>query len=325
MSDPGSDHPFGFSLMREPGDDSRRRLRPAPMSSLFEIAFRIIRRHWAVLLGLSILLGLPGALLGSVASIPFGEALLDVLPEGSTTAPVSITEDQARSLGNGLLVALLGGIVAGILAAIATVGFAWVVARDYHGRRVTLGDTLGRSLRRAVTALIATFLVAAAQIAIALAGAGAVALALVALAPDGPSAGGLGVFLAIVVGVAFGLAFVIVGIRWTLVVGVVAIEDVGPVAALRRSWHLTGEATWRTVFVLLLMGLITMILGSLVAQLASIVIVDALLDPMGLARVGQTAVDTIVTVLFAPVTTVVLTVYLYDQKVRRDGFDLPAA
>jgi hypothetical protein len=295
------------------------------MSSIFEIGFRVIRRHWAVLLGLSVLLGLPGALLGSVASIPFGEALLRVLPDGSATAPVSISEDQARSLGDGLLVALIGGIVAGVLAAIATVGFAWVVARDYHGRRVTLGDTLGRSLRRAVTALVASLMAAAAQIAIALAGTGAVILALVALAPDGPSAGGLGVFLAIVVGVAFGLAFVIVGIRWSLVIGVVAIEEVGPLTALRRSWHLTGEATWRTFFALLLVGLITTILGSLVAQLAGIVLVDLMLDPMGLALVGQTAVDTLVTVLFAPVSTVVMTVYLYDQKVRREGFDLPAA
>ena len=32
-----------------------------------------------------------------------------------------------------------------------------------------------------------------------------------------------------------------------------------------------------------------------------------------------------VTLLFAPVTIVVMTVYLYDQKVRREGFDLPAA
>jgi hypothetical protein len=294
------------------------------MSSIFEIGFRILRRHWAILLGLSFLLGLPAALLGSVASIPFGEALLRVLPDGSTTAPVSLSEAQVRSLGDGLLIALIGGVVAGVLAAIAAVGFAWVVARDYHGRRVSFGDTLARALARAIAALVASLLVAGAQIAIALAGAGAVALALVALAPDGPSGGGLGVFLAIVVAVAFALAFVVVGIRWALVLSVVAIEDVGPVAALRRSWHLTGEATWRTFFALLLVGVITTILGSLVAQLASIVVVDALLDPMGLALAGQTAVDSLVAILFAPVTVVVMTVYLYDQKVRRDAFDLPA-
>lgn len=325
MSDPGPEHPFGLSLMREPGSDPRRRLGPAPMSSIFEIGFRILRRHWVVLLGLSFLLGLPGALLGSVASIPFGDALLRILPEGSTTAPISISESQARALGDGLLITVIGGIVAGVLAAIAAVGFAWVVARDYHGRRVTFGDTIARSLGRAVAALVATFLVAAVQVGLAVLGTLAVIVTLMVLAPDGPAQGGLGVFLAIVVGVAFALAFVVIGVRWTLVVSIVAIEEVGPIAAIRRSWQLTADATWRTFFALLLVGLITTILGSVVAQLASIVVVDLLLDPMGLAIVGQTLVDTLVTLLFAPVTIVVMTVYLYDQKVRREGFDLPAA
>lgn len=325
MSDPDPEHPFGLSLMREPGSDPRRRLGPAPMSSIFEIGFRILRRHWVVLLGLSFLLGLPGALLGSVASIPFGDALLRILPEGSTTAPISISDAQARALGDGLLITVIGGIVAGVLAAIAAVGFAWVVARDYHGRRVTFGDTIARSLGRAVAALIATFLVAVVQVGLAVLGTLAVIVTLMVLAPDGPAQGGLGVFLAIVVGVAFALAFVVIGVRWTLVVSIVAIEEVGPIAAIRRSWQLTAEATWRTFFALLLVGLITTILGSVVAQLASIVVVDLLLDPMGLATVGQTLVDTLVTLLFAPVTVVVMTVYLYDQKVRREGFDLPAA
>lgn len=325
MSDPDPEHPFGLSLMREPGSDPRRRLGPAPMSSIFEIGFRILRRHWVVLLGLSFLLGLPGALLGSVASIPFGDALLRILPEGSTTAPISISDAQARALGDGLLITVIGGIVAGVLAAIAAVGFAWVVARDYHGRRVTFGDTIARSLGRAVAALIAAFLVAVVQVGLAVLGTLAVIVTLMVLAPDGPAQGGLGVFLAIVVGVAFALAFVVIGVRWTLVVSIVAIEEVGPIAAIRRSWQLTAEATWRTFFALLLVGLITTILGSVVAQLASIVVVDLLLDPMGLATVGQTLVDTLVTLLFAPVTVVVMTVYLYDQKVRREGFDLPAA
>jgi ABC-type dipeptide/oligopeptide/nickel transport system permease subunit len=58
--------------------------------------------------------------------------------------------------------------------------------------------------------------------------------------------------------------------------------------------------------------------------LLAIVIVYLLAEPAGMTLMGQTLVDTLVTVLFAPVGTVVMTVYLYDQMVRRDGFDLPA-
>ena len=106
-----------------------------------------------------------------------------------------------------------------------------------------------------------------------------------------------------------------------------ALEPVGPVAALKRSWHLTGSAIWRTFAALLVVGLVVTILGALVTQLLAIVVVDLFAAPAGFPLVGETLVSTLVTVMFAPVTTVVMTVYLFDQSVRRDGFDLsgPAA
>lgn len=324
MTGPGDRSPFGLSLMREPGDDPGRRLRPAPMTSLFEIGFRVVRRHALVLLGVSVLVGLPGALLGATASLPLGETMVRLLPESGSTTAVTVSEADVRELGEGLLLALAGSLVAGILAAIASVGFAWVVARDYHAERVTLGDTLRRALSRALPALGTAFLAGLATIGLLVLGAAAVLGVLALLAPSGPSAGGLGVFAAILVGVVAVIAFVVVSVRWALAISIVAIEEIGPMAALRRSWHLTGSAIWRTFFALLLIGLIVAILGTLVTQLLAIVIVDLVAGPAGGRLVGETLVSALVSVLFAPVTTVVMTVYLFDQMVRRDRFDLPA-
>lgn len=305
-------------------DDPGRRLRPVQMSTILEISTRLLRRHWAILLTVSVLVGLPGALLGAVAGIPFADALLDVLPADRSSVDVTVSDAQMRRLGEGLVIVTAGSLVAGILAAIAAVGFAWVVARDYHGRPASLGDTLTRSVSRVVPALLTGLLAGLATLGLLVAGALGVAATLALLAPDGASGGGLGVFLAIVVGVVAFIAIVVVGVRWALAMPIVAIEDVGPVTALRRSWHLTGAATWRTFGMLLVVNLVVGILSTVVAQLLAIVIVDLLAQPADMTLAGQTIVDTLVTMLFAPVGTVVMTVYLYDQMVRRDGFDLPA-
>ena len=45
--------------------------------------------------------------------------------------------------------------------------------------------------------------------------------------------------------------------------------------------------------------------------------------PLDQARILETAIVTAVTVLFAPVTPVVLAVLYHDLRVRRDGWDLP--
>jgi len=295
------------------------------MSSVFEIAARVLRRHWAVLLAVSVLVGLPSALLGTAASIPIGEALVDILPEAGSTAPVTITDAQVRTLGDALLVATAGWLIAGMLAGIAAVGFAWVVQRDYHGQPVTFGDTLSRSIGRALTALGASLLAALATAGLLVLGALGALVCLSALGPVGAAGGGLGPFLAILVGVVAFLAVTVLGVRWALAIPIVAIEPVGPLAALRRSWHLTGGAAWRTFFALLLTLLVTGILGALITQLLAIVIVDMIAEPAGMPLVGEVVVSTFSTVLFAPVSTVILTVYLFDQMVRRDGWDLPVA
>lgn len=325
MTGPADGNPFGLSVMRQPGDDPRRRLRPVPMSSIFEISARVVRRHWLVLLALSALIGLPGALLGAAAGIPFGESLVGILPDPESSAPVVVTEAQARQLGEGLLIATIGSLIAGILAVIAAVGFAWVVMRDYHGQRVSFGDTIARSVGRAVPALATALVAALATIGLMIVGAIGVAATLALLAPGGPAGGGIGVFVAIVVGVVTFLTIVVVSVRWALAISVVAMEPVGPMAALRRSWHLTGGATWRTFFALVLVNLVIGILGAVVTQLLAIVVIDLIAEPAEITLVGETFVSTLVTVLFAPVSTVVMTVYLFDQMVRRDGWDLPAA
>lgn len=306
-------------------DGPGARLRPLPVGALLEVGFRVMRRHWAVLLGLSFLLGSPAALLSAAASVPLGDALLRILPQTGAATPTGISDAQLRQLGDGLLLSVVGDIVAGILAAVVAIGCSTVVALDYRARRVTFGDTLAQALTHALTALGVALVMGLTQVGIVAAGGvGAVAM-LLAFSPEGPGAGGPGVFLALIVGVATVLLVVLMSIRWTLAIPVVAVEGVGPIDALRRSWHLTRDSAWRTFGVLVLLAILVTVLGALLAQLLAVVIVDLLLGPAGLEVIGETLVSTLVALLLAPVTAVILTVYLFDQKVRRDRWDLPGS
>ncbi|MFO1539014.1 MAG: hypothetical protein ACKOTZ_01015, partial [Chloroflexota bacterium] len=55
-------------------------LAPAGVSALVEIVFRIARRHWRTLLALSVVFGLPGALVSAASALPLAEAFARYLP-----------------------------------------------------------------------------------------------------------------------------------------------------------------------------------------------------------------------------------------------------
>jgi hypothetical protein len=215
-------------------------------------------------------------------------------------------------------------VIGAILSTVAAIGFAWVVACDYHGRAVRLGDVLARALGRALVAIGSSLVTQAAIVGIVLAAVAGGAV-LVAGTPGGLGQGGMTAFLAIVLAVVAVLAVLILSIRWALAIPIIATEQVGPVDALRRSWHLTASAAWRTFGLLFVTVLVVGVLSALVSELLALVVVDLVSTAAGVALAGETLVDVLVAVLFAPVTGVILTVYLFDQRVRKDGWDVPLA
>jgi hypothetical protein len=244
--------------------------------------------------------------------------------------PQAVTGTQARELLDAGMVAFLGEFASGVLGAVAAVGFAWVVARDYLAQPSDLVGAGRQAIGRALPAMAAQSIATAAVLGIVALASGAIVAVLTALAPDGVSQGGVGVFLAILIAVATALAVVYLGVRWSLVIPAVALEPVGPLRSLARSWRLTADHVWRTFAVMLLTALMVSILAALVAQLLALVFIDGLGSlgrpegsPVGFDPVAETVIAAIATVLFAPVTPVVMTVLYYDQRVRLERWDVP--
>jgi len=289
---------------------------PSSVSALLDRSAGVLRRRWAVLIALSLIFGIPAALLGAAGSLPLAGTLGRLLPtDGSIPAPGTVGEAEVREVLTGVLIALATSALAGALASIGAVGAAWVTARHLHGLPARTADGAVHALARAVPAIALSLVTLLVLGAIALVG-GAVAIGVLALLPgSSPAAGGPGPFLAIVVGVAATFAIIVLQLRWAAAPTLVALGD-GPLAALRTSWALTRGSMLRTAGLLLLSGLLAAIVMTIVGGILASLLDGALTQGIGVASAGELASDAIVAILFAPVTPVVLTVLTVDLQKR---------
>jgi hypothetical protein len=128
------------------------------------------------------------------------------------------------------------------------------------------------------------------------------------------------VFLAIVVGISAVVLGALLIVRFALPGAVLAGEGGGPVRALRRSWTLTSDHTWRTFAVLALVAIVVAIIGSTLVELLAAVITDGIAASFGLRDLSDALLSALVSTLLAPVGGVVVGVLYCDLRVRRDGW-----
>ena len=301
--------------------------RPLRLGQVLEIGLRILRRHWAVVLVLALLFAGPGALLTSATGLRFTEVVSDVLGLETGVLDVDtglvVTEAQLERVLAAVVPFLAATFLAGVLLSIGALVFSAVVVEDYHARRPALGPSLRAGLRRAPSAVGFMLLTSLITVGVILAGLLAMSVATIILPTSSVSAGGPGVFLALVAGVAMVVALVYLSMRWAPAFPAMVEEDVGAMQAFRRSWHLSGDNVWRTFALLLFAGLVAALGGSIVAQLATLVMVDGLAPTLGLDElVASTIALALGSVLLSPLMPVLTAVLYFDLRARRDAPDL---
>lgn len=300
----------------EPG-----RLGPMPITSLLEVSARIIRRHPLPLLAVSAAFQLPSSLVDAFAQQHLAMTLSPIVVGLDTDSPriVEPTTEQAQAILQGLALVAGSSVIGTLLGAVATVAFTVAVLADYEARPVATGGTIRSALARALPAMAAGLVASLALLGIIV---GAVLLAIGALtvlpSPDG--AGGLGAFLAIVIGVSAVVLSALVIVRLAFPGAVLAAEPGGPIRALRRSWRLTGGHIWRTFAVLVLVTIVVTIIGSTLVELLASVFTDVVAASVGLADVSDAVISALVSTLLAPVGGVVLSVLYFDLRVRHEGW-----
>jgi hypothetical protein len=296
------------------------------LGTVLDVALRILRRHWALLLGLSLLFAGPGALLTAATGMRVNEVALDVFPgisEGIIEEGAVITEEQLQSMTGALAGYIVAAIVAGVLASIGALGFSAVVAADYHARRLELGEALRTCLGRAPSALAFMLATSVLIVSLVLGGVAVVVLTVSLLPGASGGAGGPAAFAALVVVVALVVGVAYLSMRWAPAFPAMVNEGLSAREALTRSWHLSADNVWRIFFIVLFGAVASGLLATLISQILGVLIVGLLAPTLGVAElIGQSIALALGTTLLAALSPVLTAVLYFDLRARRD---LPVA
>ena len=283
---------------------------------------RVYRRAAPVLLGLAFAFLLPLDLILAVIQTWSAVELGAIVLEG----PDRMSAAEAQRLLVVMAVATLSAYIVGLLAVVAGGAFVRAGATTYLHGRATFRDAAVAALRSAPSLVGAAILSALVILAVVLVGALAVVLVLGVLAGGTVvSEGGPAVFLALVIGVALVVAVVAISVRWSFAAPAILVEGMGAAGSLGRSWRLTSGNTWRTFGVILIFGLLVVLFQAIVTQLLTLVTDQAFGPATFESAAAASLLGAVVSLPFAPVVPLAVTVLYFDLRVRREAFDVAPA
>lgn len=198
------------------------------------------------------------------------------------------------------------GVVMLFWMAVVDGALTFAAAEAYHGRRPSPADAFRGAIGKGMSLVVGNIL--RMLIVLGAAGIAGVAAALAARANR---------FGAALIGIGVAVLVVHLLARTFAITSAIVIEDQGATEGVKRSFFLSKDATLRIVGVALLcmiIYLLVQVIGSALAQ----ALVAALLRNAILAQV----VGNLVTMIVYPFLNIAIMVLYYDQRVRKEGYDL---
>jgi len=201
-------------------------------------------------------------------------------------------------------------IVSLVTVAFMAGAISQVVAASYLGETLSAGPALARTLRRSGALFGGWFLC---HLPAVVTGLGYVALVL--------AGAGLGV----VVGLGFlgllvlGPVLLAISALSVAVAPAIMVEDLGPVAGVRRSWGLVRRRFWAVLGISLLAGLITSLVAAALAFVPSVV---ALFFGLEYGWIVLAAGSILASLISTPIVAIAATLIYFDLRIRTEGFDL---
>lgn len=297
-------------------------LRPLVLGDLFDGTFRAVRSNPAVMFGFSVLVMAVVSLVSAVVEWLTSGSLLASLddPQGALTGEDSLTEVASQL--SGMVTGTLGTSVLTTLATILVTGvLALSVADAVLGKVTDLGDAWTRVKPRILPLVGWTILSA-----LIVSGAFFLVLALfglpLILTLSGGNTPGAGSVLTLVLGVLVAL-LVTLFLSTRLLFGSVALvlEEIGPLAALRRSWTLTGPSFWRVLGRMVLITLVTAAATGVIAGAVSILGgVVMVLGDQAFGSALVTFLSGTVSGFVIPIAAAFETLMYLDERMRQENF-----
>lgn len=279
--------------------------RPLNFGDILGGAFRAVRFAPMTMFGLTLVVLMIAQLLGIGAGYVLGRQF------GGALVPV-------EDLGTTLLSwsTITGALASSVTSIVIGVGLVFTVVEAVSGRRVAPGRALRQLLSRMGAILGLTGLSSVAVVGLG-------ALAFVPLAPLLDDDSGLGVILLLLVALAGGALAIWLGTRLLLAPCAIAVEGVGPLRAIQRSWTLSRGLFWRLCGTYALASIIIGMAASTVSTVFSFAAILLGLGDPGLMLLAVTTASTLSsTVLSLPLTSAVQALLYVDARIRREGYDL---
>jgi len=285
-------------------------LRPMSTGELLDRTFNLYRNNFLLFVGIATL---PPALM----------LVVNLIHAGMVATP-----GHHKAVGMGLMAAGGIGILAAAIAyligmAVAHAATVFAVSAVHLGRKTTIAESYGRVKGRygRVCWVISQAGLRAFLPAVGLIMAASVAMpfAVKGLGGAGGAIAGIIIVLAVIVGLIMG---VVLYLRYALAVPACVLEDIEATPAIRRSVSLSAGSRGRIFVIYFLMAVINYI------------VLFLFLFPAGLLAVlvakGSPAVATLFTglagflagSLAGPIAGIALALVYYDQRVRKEAFDI---
>ena len=269
-------------------------LRPRSAIEIVDTAFTIWRRNFGQM-----------TIIGIAATVPIVLAL--VLGLGSLfTAGMT-----GKSINEGAILSMVPMILVFVVILVlwmAVVDGAMTLAAGdaYFGREVSAASALRGALSKGGTLVLSNILRM-----LTIGGAAVVGGIVIALL--GRANGAIAVLLIVVLSVLMLLLFA----RLFATTNAVVFENSGASESLNRSFALSKDSAWRIFGVILLSYVVLIVAQIAIGLTVQVVISQILRSPVVASMVGN-----VIGALLYPFLSIALMVLYFDQRIRKEGYDL---
>ncbi len=299
-------------------------LRPSTLGEILDRTAQLYRRNFWLFAGVA---AMPVGVMVLIGA--FGGVLLLAIP-GVAGAP-----GRGVIVGAALVVALLVTIPVYLAAyVLSTAGLTQAAISAQSGEKLTIRGALMSVQPRFGTYL--WFLVLQGVVVVlvpGLAAGGAVVLPIyLATRAGGGLAAGVAIgFVAVLVGAAAIGAIVWLALSYAMGMAVCVAEQKAAWKSMKRSWKLS-QGTRGRIFVLFLLVLVLTMVTTMIAYIPFLIVVgvaaaagngpQSAAAALVVAEILQFVLDVLLQIALTPISSIALVLFYYDQRVRKEGFDI---
>jgi hypothetical protein len=257
-------------------------LRPLGLGEILDVGIKIYLRHWRALMGCVVCVVLPVQIISVLITLSIAPEQLDF----TASSGEGVSADEESTF---LAAQLTIGVLQGLTYLLVTGACFKAVADAYLGTQPSARRSLAFGFKRLLGVLGVSVLY------------------------------GLGVALATIVLVIPGIWLYV---AWSLAIPALLFERIRPGAALKRSFALVRGRWWKVFLTLIVGVLLVSFLGGIIQGV--LLVLPSLLAEGNdaVAAFSSVFANTLGGVITTPFAAAVVALLYFDQRVRKEGFDL---